>query len=129
MPADDSRPAAQTASKRLRENPRAGRLGRPAGSKRLPGPGTRQTRPGSGSHRADARMALIVARYGKHLDDDAHRSVQSDVEAVIRRGNRMRAFELSQWRRTHARLHALPFGPRLSEGQTSCPVSVYFMGL
>ncbi|HEU5117418.1 MAG TPA: hypothetical protein VFT74_12310 [Isosphaeraceae bacterium] len=44
---------------------------------------------------ADARMALIMARYGRHLDEEARQSVRRDVEAVIRRGNRMRAFELS----------------------------------
>ena len=43
----------------------------------------------------DARMNLILARYGTHLDDDARRSIRRDVEAVIRRADRMRAFELA----------------------------------
>ena len=97
MPADDSRPEPEPKPHR-RDFVRTLGL---AGSVGLLGRNVSQAQepdkpaPAPEATEADARMALIVARYGKHLDDDARRSVRSDVEAVIRRGNRMRAFELS----------------------------------
>jgi hypothetical protein len=41
-----------------------------------------------------ARMGLILARYGDQLDDDARKSIRRDVEAVVRRGERLRQFAL-----------------------------------
>lgn len=43
---------------------------------------------------ADARMDLIVARYGRHLDDDAREAVRREVEGVVRRGEALREFAL-----------------------------------
>lgn len=42
----------------------------------------------------EARMALILARYGDRLDDDARQVVRRDVEAVVRRGERLRKVPL-----------------------------------
>jgi hypothetical protein len=43
---------------------------------------------------ADARMALIVARFGKHLDDEARKSVRAELEGIVRRAERLRKFPL-----------------------------------
>ncbi|WZP00492.1 hypothetical protein EP7_002136 [Isosphaeraceae bacterium EP7] len=42
----------------------------------------------------DARMALIIQRYGKRLDAAALKSVRSDVEDQVRRVERLRKFPL-----------------------------------
>jgi hypothetical protein len=42
----------------------------------------------------DARMALIIQRYGKRLDAAALKSVRSDVEDQVRRAERLRKFPL-----------------------------------
>ena len=44
---------------------------------------------------ADARMDLILARYGKYLDDDARKAVRSEVESIVHRGEQLRKFELT----------------------------------
>ncbi|HWE39578.1 MAG TPA: hypothetical protein VG406_23720 [Isosphaeraceae bacterium] len=43
---------------------------------------------------ADARMALIVARFGKHLDDDARKAVRDELDGIIRRAERLRKVPL-----------------------------------
>ena len=43
----------------------------------------------------DARMDLILARYGKHLDDDAKKAVRAEVESIVKRGEQLRKFSLS----------------------------------
>lgn len=42
----------------------------------------------------EARMALILARYGDQLDEDARQVVRDDVEAVVKRARRLRQFAL-----------------------------------
>jgi hypothetical protein len=44
---------------------------------------------------ADARMELIVARFGKLLDDDARKAVREEVETIVKRAERLRKFELT----------------------------------
>lgn len=43
----------------------------------------------------DARMDLILARYGKFLDEDARKAVRSEVESIVRRGEQLRKFALT----------------------------------
>jgi len=43
----------------------------------------------------DARMDLILARYGKSLDDEARKSVRAEVESIVRRGEQLRKFALT----------------------------------
>lgn len=42
----------------------------------------------------EARMDLVLARYGEKLDEEARQSIRKDVEATVRRGERMRKFAL-----------------------------------
>src|SRR4051794_17447216 len=44
---------------------------------------------------ADVRMDLILARYGPSLDDDARKAVRAEVESIVRRGEALRKFALS----------------------------------
>src|SRR4051812_47926668 len=44
---------------------------------------------------ADARMDLVVARFGKHLDAKARESVRSEVESIVRRAEALRKFPLT----------------------------------
>ena len=43
---------------------------------------------------ADARMELVLARFGKHLDEAARKSVRSEVEMIVSRAETLRKFEL-----------------------------------
>jgi hypothetical protein len=43
---------------------------------------------------ADARMELVLSRFGKSLDDDARASVRGEVEAIVRRAELLRKFPL-----------------------------------
>ena len=43
----------------------------------------------------DARMDLILARYGKYLDDAAKKSVRAEVESIVKRGEQLREFALT----------------------------------
>ena len=43
---------------------------------------------------ADARMELILARFGKLLDDDARRAVRAEVAALVHRAEALRKFPL-----------------------------------
>src|SRR4051812_33519175 len=43
----------------------------------------------------DARMDLILARYGPSLDEDARKAVRAEVESIVRRGEALRKFSLS----------------------------------
>lgn len=43
----------------------------------------------------DARMDLILARYGDRLDDDARKAIRAEIEGLVRRGERLRQFELN----------------------------------
>ena len=42
----------------------------------------------------DARMDLILARYGDRLDDDARASVRREVAGIVRRAKSLRRFPL-----------------------------------
>lgn len=44
---------------------------------------------------AEARMELVIARFGKLLDDDARKAVLSELESNVRRAERLRKFELT----------------------------------
>jgi hypothetical protein len=43
---------------------------------------------------ADARMALIVARFGAHLDEAARKAVRAEVAAQVRRAESLRKLPL-----------------------------------
>ncbi len=43
----------------------------------------------------DARLALIVARHGARLDDAARVSIRRDVEALVKRGQTLKAVALT----------------------------------
>ena len=43
---------------------------------------------------ADARMDLIVARFGKHLDDSARKAVRGEIESIVHRAAALRKFKL-----------------------------------
>lgn len=43
---------------------------------------------------ADARMDLIVARFGKHIDDSARKSVRGEIESIVHRAAALRKFPL-----------------------------------
>jgi hypothetical protein len=97
MAADDSRPEAEKRPHRrdfVRSLGLAGAAGLVSGG-RSSAQEPDEEKPAPERSEADARMDLVLARYGKHLDDDARLSVRRDVEAVVRRGERLRAFELS----------------------------------
>jgi hypothetical protein len=42
----------------------------------------------------EARMALIVARYGARLDDEARKTIADEVRGIVRRGRRLKEFAL-----------------------------------
>ena len=42
----------------------------------------------------DARMALVIARYGDKLDDEARAQVRQEVEAIVGRAEALRKFGL-----------------------------------
>jgi hypothetical protein len=44
---------------------------------------------------ADARMELVLARFGKQLDADALKVVRGEVESVVRRAEALRKIPLS----------------------------------
>ena len=43
---------------------------------------------------ADARMALILARFGHQLDDNARKIVRGEVESLVQRAEALRKFAL-----------------------------------
>jgi hypothetical protein len=43
----------------------------------------------------DARMDLIIARYGKHLDEAARKTVRAEVQQHVRRAETLKRFALS----------------------------------
>lgn len=43
---------------------------------------------------ADARMALVLARYGSQLDEAARKAVRAEVEMMTRRAEALRKFAL-----------------------------------
>lgn len=43
---------------------------------------------------ADARMELVLARFGKRLDAEARAAVRSEVEAIVRRAEQLRKVPL-----------------------------------
>jgi hypothetical protein len=43
---------------------------------------------------ADARMAIVLARFGKHLDADARKAVRAEVAAQVRRAESLRKIPL-----------------------------------
>jgi hypothetical protein len=43
---------------------------------------------------ADARMELVIARFGKHLDESARKSVRAEVESHVRRAEALRKIPL-----------------------------------
>jgi hypothetical protein len=44
---------------------------------------------------ADARMELVLARFGKHLDADARKAVRDEVNSIVRRAEGLRKFPLT----------------------------------
>ncbi|HEV3122028.1 MAG TPA: hypothetical protein VGY53_09005 [Isosphaeraceae bacterium] len=42
----------------------------------------------------DARMALVLARFGKQLDEEARKTVRSEVESIVRRAEELRKMPL-----------------------------------
>jgi hypothetical protein len=46
------------------------------------------------SPEVEARMQMILARFGETLDDDAREAVRKDIETVVRRGESLRNFAL-----------------------------------
>ena len=42
----------------------------------------------------EARMELVVARFGPQLDDEARKKVRGEVEEIVRRAKALRAFAL-----------------------------------
>jgi hypothetical protein len=46
---------------------------------------------------ADARMDFVLARFGKHLDEDARKGVRAEISQIIARADRLRKFELSNF--------------------------------
>lgn len=42
----------------------------------------------------DARMDLILARYGGRLDDEARKSIRSELEGIVRRAETLRKLPL-----------------------------------
>jgi hypothetical protein len=44
---------------------------------------------------AAARMELVLARFGKHLDDDARKAVRAEVNSIVRRAEGLRKFPLT----------------------------------
>ena len=57
---------------------------------------------------ADARMELVLARYGTKLDEAARKKVRGEVEAIVRRAEALRKFAARQRRRPLPRLPPLP---------------------
>jgi hypothetical protein len=43
----------------------------------------------------DARMDMVLARHGKYLDEAARKSVRDEVESIVRRGEQLRKFALT----------------------------------
>jgi hypothetical protein len=43
----------------------------------------------------DARMALVLARFGKQLDAEARKTVRSEIESIVRRAEELRKVTLS----------------------------------
>ena len=43
----------------------------------------------------DARMELVLTRFGKQLDDEARKVVRSEVESIVRRAESLRKFSLT----------------------------------
>lgn len=43
---------------------------------------------------AEARMELVLARFGERLDDDARASIGAEVGAIVHRAERLREFPL-----------------------------------
>jgi hypothetical protein len=43
---------------------------------------------------ADARMELVLARFGKQLDDPAREAVRREIDAITRRAESLRKFAL-----------------------------------
>jgi hypothetical protein len=43
----------------------------------------------------EARMALLLARHGAKLDDEARQAVRKKVETIVKRGRTLKAFVLT----------------------------------
>jgi hypothetical protein len=43
---------------------------------------------------AEARMELVLARFGKQLDDDARNAVRSEINGIVRRAEQLRKIPL-----------------------------------
>jgi hypothetical protein len=43
---------------------------------------------------AEARMDLVLARFGRHLDDDARKAVRAEVDSIVRMGEALRKVPL-----------------------------------
>jgi hypothetical protein len=54
-----------------------------------------QAKPEPPKTEADARMDLVLARFGKHLDADARKAVQDEVNSIVRRAEALRKIPLT----------------------------------
>jgi hypothetical protein len=43
---------------------------------------------------ADARLDLVLARFGKHLDEAARQAVTREIQVVVNRGKQLREYAL-----------------------------------
>lgn len=43
---------------------------------------------------ADARMEIVLARFGKQLDENARKAVRSEIQGIVRRAEALRKFKL-----------------------------------
>jgi hypothetical protein len=55
----------------------------------------KEKRPAPRHWEADARMDLVLARYGKHLDSEDRKAVRAEVEMIVRRAESLRKFEIT----------------------------------
>lgn len=60
----------------------------------------------------DARMALVVARYGARLDEDARKAIRDDIRQHIRRARRLKEFTLENGDGPHTVMTAYRSSPR-----------------
>jgi hypothetical protein len=51
-------------------------------------------KPESPKSEADARMEVVLARFGKQLDADARKAVRAEIESIVRRAEALRKIPL-----------------------------------
>lgn len=53
-----------------------------------------EPKPESPKSEADARMELVLARFGNQLDAEARKAVRSEVDSIVRRAEALRKYPL-----------------------------------